>query len=175
MWIRRARQPSKRFQPWAINLSFWVASTALLRTSFCQVKHYYDLYCESLWLLFWIIIIIIVNNLSIIIIIVNHYYHYCESLLLLLWIIIITISTTKHNLYLRIESLVHRNSRGAHQHHSPRPAKVTMDFRTNYERKIRLFEAGSLGSCHVSRQSRKNSRRTTLFNFNTIFSNWFLG
>ena len=41
MWIpRRERQPLKPFQPWAINLSFWAASTALWRTRFCQVSFY---------------------------------------------------------------------------------------------------------------------------------------
>ena len=50
--------------------------------------------------------------------------------------------------------MVHGDSEGAHQHHSPRPAKAGVDFRTINEREIRLHGAGPLGRCQGSRQSR---------------------
>ena len=49
--------------------------------------------------------------------------------------------------------MVHGDSEGAHQHHSPRPAETGVDFRPNDEREIRLLEAGPLGRCQGSRQN----------------------
>ena len=53
--------------------------------------------------------------------------------------------------------MVHRHAEGAYQYNSSRTTEARVEVRPDHEGKVRLSEAGSLGSCQGGRQRRKKS------------------